>query len=75
MPVTKRQVERLTGLVLIGVIAINFPVLSLFSKAMLWMGIPLLYLFLFVFWALFIGLAALVMEKRGTSGSPPQMPE
>ena len=75
MPITKRQIERLVGLVLTGFIAINFPLLSLFSRAVLWLGIPLLYLYLFVFWALFIGLAAVVMEKRGPSGPVPQGPE
>jgi hypothetical protein len=75
MPVTKRQIERLTGLVLAGFIAVNYPLLSLFSRAALWLGIPLLYLYLFVFWALFIGLAAVIMEKRGSPGPAPHRPE
>ena len=69
MSVTKRKSERLTGLLLIGLIAINYPLLALFSKTVLWFGIPALYLYLFVFWAVFIGLAAAVMEKRGPSES------
>jgi hypothetical protein len=75
MSVTKRQGERLTGLLLIGLIAINYPLLALFSKYVLWFGIPALYLYLFVFWALFIGLAAAVIEKRASSGSDVQEPE
>jgi hypothetical protein len=75
MSVTKRQGERLTGLLLIGLIAINYPLLALFSKSVLWFGIPALYLYLFVFWALFIGLAATVMEKRESSGPDEQQPE
>ncbi len=69
MSVTKRQNERLTGLLLIGLIVINYPLLALFSKTVLWFGIPALYLYLFVFWAVFIGLAAAVMEKREKSES------
>jgi hypothetical protein len=75
MSVTKRQGERLIGLLLIGLMAINYPLLALFSKSVLWLGIPALYLYLFVFWALFIGLAAAVMEKHESSGSDVQQPE
>jgi hypothetical protein len=75
MSVTKRQGERLIGLLLIGLIAINYPLLALFNKTVLWFGIPALYLYLFVFWALFIGLAAAVMEKRDSSGSGAQQPD
>ena len=69
MSVTKRLNERLTGLLLIGLIVINYPLLALFSKTVLWFGIPALYLYLFAFWAVFIGLAAAVMEKREPSKS------
>jgi predicted tellurium resistance membrane protein TerC len=69
MSVTKRQRERLAGLLLLGLIAINYPLLALFSKTVLWFGIPALYLYLFVFWAVFIGLAAAVIEKREQSES------
>lgn len=75
MSVTKRQGERLIGLLLIGLIAINYPILSLFNKAVLWFGIPVLYLYLFVFWLLFIGLTAAVMERHESSESNVQQPE
>jgi hypothetical protein len=55
------------GLLLIGFIAINYPMLALFSKTVLWFGIPALYLYLFAFWILFIILSAAVMEKREPS--------
>jgi peptidoglycan/LPS O-acetylase OafA/YrhL len=64
MSAIKRQGERLIVLLLIGVLALNYPLLALFSKSVLWLGIPVLYLYLFLFWALFIGLLAVVMEKR-----------
>ncbi len=67
MSVSKRQGERLIGLLLVGLIVINYPILALFNKTVLWFGIPALYLYLFVFWALFIGIAAAVMEKPGPS--------
>ncbi len=48
------------ALLLVGFLALNYPLLALFSKAVIWMGIPALYLYLFVFWALFIGLMCAV---------------
>jgi len=67
MPVSKKQGERLAGMLLIGLLMLNYPLLSIFSRPLLWFGIPALYVYLFVFWALFIGLAALVLEKRESS--------
>lgn len=62
MPGTKRQNERLVILFLIGVLAMNYPILTLFSKVRLYWNIPLLYLYLFFFWAVFIGFVAFAME-------------
>ncbi len=74
MSVTKRQGERLIWLLLIGLMAINYPLLSIFNRTVLWFGIPALYLYLFVFWILFIGLAAVVMERRKPSRTDEQRP-
>jgi hypothetical protein len=65
MAVPKRQRERLIVLFLIGCLALNFPLLALFDRTVLWFGIPVLYLYLFSLWGVFIGLMALVMERRG----------
>lgn len=69
MRITKQQIERLIVLVLIGCLALNYPLLAMFSKTVLWFGIPALYLYLFLFWALFIGLTAAVIEGSERSGS------
>ena len=66
MPEGRRKGEKLIALLLVGFLALNYPLLALFSKAVIWMGIPALYLYLFVFWALFIGLMCAVMEDRET---------
>ena len=52
------------ALILLGFLALNYPLLALFSKTVLWFGIPALFLYLFMFWALFIGMAAAVMERK-----------
>ncbi|MDP2370138.1 hypothetical protein [Rhodoferax sp.] len=56
--------QRLVAIVLLGCVLFNYPVLSLFSKPGTWLGIPLLYLYLFAVWAFLIGLTAYVIERR-----------
>ncbi len=63
------QKDRLIVLLLFGIFALNYPLLSIFNKQILWFGIPSLYLYLFMVWALFIGLLASVMERNDTPGS------
>ncbi len=62
----KSHKERLMTLVFAGVLALNYPLLFLFSSADLLFGIPVFYLYLFLTWAIFIALAALVLEAKST---------
>jgi hypothetical protein len=55
--------ERIVVLTIVGMLALNYPWLSLFSKDVLMLGIPLLFLYLFGFWAVFIVLARLIIES------------
>ena len=64
MAESKRQNERLIVLLIIGVIALNYPLLSLFSKASLIFGIPILYEYLFIIWFVFIGCVGLILRKN-----------
>ncbi|HSS65589.1 MAG TPA: hypothetical protein VLS27_14250 [Gammaproteobacteria bacterium] len=71
-PVTvdSRTGERLIALLLAGIIAWTYPVLFLISADASVFGIPLLYLYLYLSWGLFVGLVALIIEWRGAIGSP-----
>ena len=60
----RRKIQRLLVLFAFGCIALNYPLLALFSKVSLWFGIPVLYLYLFVFWAVFILLIGIVTERK-----------
>ena len=60
----KRKIQRLLMLFVFGVLIINYPLLALFNKTVLWFGIPLLYLYLFVFWVIFIMCIAFVTERK-----------
>lgn len=62
MPETKRKNERLIALFLVGLFALNYPILSLFSTVALYCNIPVLYLYLFLCWGFFIAGVALIME-------------
>ena len=57
--------QRLAALFLLGCLLFNYPLLSLFTGHLEIFGIPVLYAYVFGAWALFIGLMALAVEKRG----------
>lgn len=64
VPGAKRRGERLIGLLLAGIILLNFPFLSVFSVNRLVFGIPVLYLYLFSVWILLIVVKALILRGR-----------
>jgi len=59
---TTMKGPRLVAVFLLGVLLFNYPLLALFNRTVLVFGVPLLYAYIFVAWALLIGLAALVVE-------------
>lgn len=66
MRVMKNRSERLMALVLAGVLAFNYPLLSLFADGGLLLGIPILYLYLFVLWGIFILCTGLIIESKAS---------
>ncbi len=56
--------QRLVALFLLGVLLFNYPLLALVSRATMVFGIPLLYVYIFGAWALFIGLLACVVGRN-----------
>ena len=74
MSPVRRKIQRLLVLFAFGCIALNYPLLALFSKTALWRGVPVLYLYLFMVWVLFIVFIAIVTERKKlpkTSFPPP----
>ena len=59
--------QRLAALFLLGVLLFNYPLLQLFARDGLVLGIPLLYCYVFCAWALLIGLIALVVERQDSA--------
>ena len=57
------RTQRLVALFLLGALLFNYPLLALFNRAAEAFGVPVLYAYLFVAWALFIALLAFVIER------------
>lgn len=64
MRAIRKRNERLLALALVGILALNYPLLSIFADGGFVFGIPLLYFFLFVFWGIVILLAGLITESK-----------
>jgi hypothetical protein len=58
-----RARELLVALFLLGVLLFAPPLLLIFNKETLILGVPTLYLYLFAVWAALIALVALVVER------------
>lgn len=55
--------ERLVGLFLLGLVLFEYPMLALFNAPRLVLGVPLLYLYLFLAWAAVIAISAIVLHR------------
>ncbi len=58
------KTQRLAALFALGAVLFNYPLLALFNRAVVVAGVPLLFLYVFLAWALLIALLALVVEKK-----------
>lgn len=69
--------ERLLALFLLGIVAFTPPFLGIFNTPRLMLGIPVLYLYLFIVWGLLIALVALTVrvsdgdDDDGTAATGP----
>ncbi len=66
-----RLAARLIALALFGALALNYPLLSLFSRGGNLFGIPVLYLYLFTIWAGIIAATAWLVRRSERSGQDP----
>ena len=64
MQAQSRRRELLIALFLLAVLLLTPPLLIVFNQATRLFGVPLLYLYLFVVWAVLIALVALAVERR-----------
>jgi len=52
------------ALCMLGCVLFNFPILALFNVSDTLLGVPMLYAYIFIAWALLIALMAWVVERR-----------
>lgn len=62
--------RRLVGLFLLGMLLFNFPLLYLFNRPVLALGIPVLYLYLFAAWSLIIFLMLMISRSKPETPLP-----
>ena len=62
--------RRLVGLFLLGMLLFNFPLLYLFNRPVLALGIPVLYLYLFAAWSLIIILMVIISRSKPDTTFP-----
>ena len=60
----ERRGQRLVVLFIFGCLLFNYPVLSLFNVAAMFLGVPVLYAYIFAAWATLVALMALAAESR-----------
>ena len=65
MQETERKGQRLIALFIFGCVLFNFPILALFNVRGTLLGVPVLYAYIFIAWALLIALMAWAAERRG----------
>jgi hypothetical protein len=70
----KQQNGRLAALLLTGLIALNYPLLTLFSKVRLLWNIPVLYLYLFTVWYIFIVCVVLILAQPASPATARRQP-
>ncbi len=59
----ERKGQRFVALCMLGLLLFNYPVMALFNLPGTLFGVPLLYAYLFIAWAMFIALMAIVAES------------
>lgn len=61
----QKRAPRLVALCMLGCLLFNYPILALFNVPGMLLGIPVLYAYIFIAWALLIVLMALAVERGG----------
>ena len=60
-----RKRAQLAGLFLLGCLMFNYPLLAVFDMPATILGVPVIYAYLFLAWALLIALVARVVGRVG----------
>jgi len=56
--------QRFVALCMLGMLLFNYPILALFNVSGVLLGVPVLYVYMFVAWAALIALLAWIAESE-----------
>ena len=62
--------KRLVGLFLLGCVLFNYPILYLFNLEFFFLGLPLIYIYMFVVWSLLIVAIMFITNIRSAPPYP-----
>lgn len=68
-PLDAMKGQRLIMVFLVGVVLLNYPVITIANRAITLGGVPLLYAYLFAVWGVLIVLAGWIVEQSSRRGS------
>ena len=60
----KSKGQRLAALCMFGMLLFNYPMLALFNVSGTVFGVPVLYAYIFIAWAVLVALMAFVAESK-----------
>jgi hypothetical protein len=58
----ERRGQRFVAVCMLGTVLFNYPILAVFNVAGTFFGVPVLYAYIFIAWALLIALMAMIAE-------------
>lgn len=56
--------NRLIAICMLGCVLFNYPILALFNVPGVMLGVPVLYAYIFIAWAVLIALMGFVVDRR-----------
>lgn len=66
MGTDETKAQRLLALCMLGFLLFNYPILALFNKPTLFLGIPLIYAYIFAAWGLLVAGMAWFAGRSGS---------
>jgi hypothetical protein len=61
-----KKAQRLVAICMLGFLLFNYPILALFNKPTLFLGIPLIYAYIFAAWGLLVAGMAWFVASDGS---------
>lgn len=67
------RTKRSTGFLIVAFLFFNYPLISIANQPKLFLGIPVLYLYLFILWITIIVISSLIINRNSSNDIPEQL--